>query len=157
NKYAGQTYNIAISRPQAHVHDPKDNPNGPDPNCQVLGKPPELPWAVVPLVITGSVFGQIVVANIHSRAPTTQELLQFLDAVGSIAAGVIASARRLKLLSAPNLPILYSSLSERDPERIILLRLLVYLTCGEALGFTRALFYRLDPEARRLAYAAGIG
>jgi signal transduction histidine kinase/transcriptional regulator with GAF, ATPase, and Fis domain len=157
NAYARRTVEIARDRPTAHIFDPKKDPLGPDPHRSVLEKDPELPWAVVPLVIAGQLLGQIVVDFAKSKLPITEDHKNYLNAVGALAAGVLSNARCLKMLAAPSLPLLYSRISAEDPESVILCRMLIYLTCGEGMGFSRALLFRLDREAETFNYVTGIG
>jgi signal transduction histidine kinase len=55
------------------------------------------------------------------------------------------------------LPALYARVDANVPRRVVLRRFLVYLTCGEALSFNRALYLHLDTERQALVYQTGMG
>jgi|GEM_PF-6881243 len=157
NPFAYHTVRTALREPWTRVYPRDADCPGPDPDYKRLEKPPNLSWAVIPLVIMGKLYGQLVVDFARAPREFTEDHLDYLTAAGSIAAGVIANSNAIRLLSAPGLPILYSRLNAHDPKPFVVLRLLVYLTCGEALGFSRALFFEYDRQTRRLAYFVGVG
>jgi signal transduction histidine kinase len=158
NPYVLDTVKTAAHDPWTRVYDPTDGRwGGSDPDGQRLEKPADLSWAVVPLVLMGKLYGQLLADFAHTRQEITEDHREYLTAIGAIAAGVIANGSIVRLLSAPALPILYSRLNARDPKLIVVLRLLAYLTCGEGLGFSRGLFFEFDRRTRRLTFSAGVG
>ncbi len=155
NPYAKDTFERGRRDPVARIYDSRLH--GPDPHAKRLGKAHDLPWVVIPIVIAGKLFGQIAADNAESRRPIPDDNLPYLTLLGTFAALAIANTRVYERLSLPGLHLLYRQLPEDLSELAYVRRLLVYLTCGEALGFSRALFLRFDGSRRRLEYVAGLG
>jgi hypothetical protein len=63
----------------------------------------------------------------------------------------------IEMLSTRNLPIFSRQAGGDESELRVLRRLLVYLTAGETLGFSRALFLKLDHRSQSFVYTAGLG
>jgi signal transduction histidine kinase len=141
-----------------------------------LGKLPESPWAVVPLVFGSECLGQIVADNVLTRRKITTASEEFLDAVGAGISGVIAGVRaaedrrrieegngehsrlsadrevslpqRMSRIFQPHLETLYEMTAGSVPWRTVVRRLLVFATCGETLSFHRAIFLRYQKDRR---------
>lgn len=158
NPYTKHLVETAVSQPWARKLDPT-NPNmfGPSPNGPALGKPRDLPWVDVPLVIGGKLYGYIAADNAHSKKEITEQSLDYMTLLGALAAQAIANAEMIDMVSVRNLPIFSSHMGVDASKSTVLRRLLVYLTAGEALGFSRALFLRLDERLRNFVYTAGLG
>ena len=92
NRYARHTAEVLASQPQprAYQYDPMKNPFGPDPDAEALGKPIDLPWAVVPLVVAGRLYGQIACDTLRTRRVITEELLQYMTILGAVAGFALA-------------------------------------------------------------------
>jgi signal transduction histidine kinase/GAF domain-containing protein len=155
NPFAKDTHDDAHLNPSARIYD--QSRFGVDPHSRELGKPEDLPWVVIPLVIAGKLYGQIAADNAERRQPIPRDSLPYLTLLGTFAALAIANTRVFERMSLPSLYRLYSDLPEDAPELTYIQRLLVYLTCGEALGFSRALFLRFDGHRKRLKYMTGLG
>lgn len=155
NPYAKHTFETFLTDPRARIY--SSTLFGNDPDGEVLEKPLHLPWAVVPLVFGYELVGQIVVDNAVTGHDITSEALTHLNSMGDIAVGAIANTRSIQFLSLNSLPTLYRWLAV-DPHRTsILKRLLVFLTCGEALGFSRAIFLEYHGQPKRLIYRSSLG
>ncbi|MCI0747565.1 MAG: GAF domain-containing protein, partial [Verrucomicrobia subdivision 3 bacterium] len=85
NPYARHTMETALADPAARMYDPTD-PRwyGSCPDAEKLGKPLDLPWAAVPLIVDGALYGQITADNALSRQPLTGENLRYLTLLGQI-------------------------------------------------------------------------
>jgi signal transduction histidine kinase/putative methionine-R-sulfoxide reductase with GAF domain len=101
NRYAKHTAETSLPNPVARIYN--YTMFGPDPNAAGLGKPLELPWAVVPLVISGELYGQIVADNEHTRREITTDNLSYLTLLGALAAQAIANAETIDMLRASKL------------------------------------------------------
>jgi signal transduction histidine kinase len=130
---------------------------GPDPDSDPLEINPALPWAVAPLVLDGELIGQIVVDNGKTYRAITDDALDYLHAISAIAVSAIASRRSIQFLSLNSLPLLYSSLIAASSPLDVVKKLLVYLTCGEALGFSRGIYLECKENPQRLVYQCSIG
>jgi signal transduction histidine kinase/putative methionine-R-sulfoxide reductase with GAF domain len=69
--------------------------HGQDPYAARLGKPPNLPWAIVPLVIAGNLYGSISADNAKSGADITPDMLKHLTLLGAFAGQAIAASEAL--------------------------------------------------------------
>jgi signal transduction histidine kinase len=78
---------------QALIFDPKRD--GEDPHAKKLGKPLDLPWAVVPLVIAENFYGSISADNGVNRGEITADMLDRLTLLGAFAAQAIAVVEAL--------------------------------------------------------------
>lgn len=101
NPYAKHTAENALPEPTARVYD--STMFGPDPDAEGLQKPPDLPWAVVPLVIGGELYGQIVSDNQRTRREIRPDHLSYLSLLGALAAQAIANAETIDMLRASKL------------------------------------------------------
>jgi GAF domain-containing protein/two-component sensor histidine kinase len=155
NEYARDTFERVQYSRQAFTY--KAGQFGADPAADHLHKDPDLPWAVVPLVVANRFHGQIVADNSRSRRPIRQESLDYLTLLGALAAHAVANAETFKLLGARKLPILYSRLRMEESRSTVVQQLLVYLTHGDGVGFNRALFLEFREPEGRLVYQSGVG
>jgi signal transduction histidine kinase/putative methionine-R-sulfoxide reductase with GAF domain len=153
NRYAAHTIAKAKTDTSSIVFDPT-NPQwfGPDPDGHKIGKDPRQPWAVAPLVFEGKVYGQIIAFNPRSWRTISSRALSYLNLIGAVTAYVLGKSQTVELLSWKHLPALYRRVGVEEPRETIIRRLLVYLTCGEALRFNRALFLEFDPERNQWVY-----
>lgn len=148
--------NAQVDR-SARIYDPRYSGLGPDPDAINLGKQSDLPWATVPLMVGGKFYGQITADNAATRKEITSASLEYLTLLGALAAQAIANARLIDLLGSRTLPILSNRLSVTYSTDTVVRILLVYLTAGEALGFSRALYLKFDEKSQSLHYKAGLG
>ena len=155
NPYAAHLLKTFTS--QARIYDPCNSGLGVDPDAEIMEKPFDMPWVSVPLVLNGELIGQLVVDNARSRRAITQDALEYLNTVSALAVGAIANRRSVQFLSLDSLPVLYNALALDRERSNVIKRLLLYATCGEALGFSRALFLEYHEEARCLVYRTSIG
>lgn len=89
--YAQYTSNHWRDSPVAAIRFP--SMFGTDPSAPKLCKPEDLPWAIVPLVIAGELFGYIAADNALSRREITPASLNYMSLIGALAAQAIANAR----------------------------------------------------------------
>ena len=157
NPWAAHTVEMLSKEPRAEVYPKAEIYPGPDPDAGLLNKPEHLPWAVVPLVVNKELIGQIVVDNAEFEDPITDDAKNYLTAISALALAPIASRRSMQFLSLNSLPVLYSSLASDIDRANVIKRLLIYLTCGTSMGFSRAVFLEWRDRPERLAYRASIG
>lgn len=70
---------LAKAGSEARTHDPGDpGPLGEDPDAATFERPGDLPWAAVPVIVDGQLYGQITVDNKTTGKSITAEALQFL-------------------------------------------------------------------------------
>ena len=155
NPYIKHLTETALSNPSAHQYD--STMFGPSPDAWGLERPPDIPWVLVPLVITGKLYGYIAADNAYSSREITSDSLEYMTLLGVLAAQVIANSEMIEMLGTRNLPIFSRQVEGDESESRILRRLLVYLTAGETLGFSRALFLKLDDRSQSFVYTAGLG
>ncbi|MFN8494250.1 MAG: GAF domain-containing protein [Caldilineaceae bacterium] len=104
NRYSQEIAMTGVSNPQARLYDPLDLKwFGVDPDASRLDKPSDMPWASVPLVIGGKLYGQISADNAHSHQAITDESLEYMTLVGALAAQTIANAETIEMLRASRL------------------------------------------------------
>jgi hypothetical protein len=72
--YAKHTVETALKTPTARKYNP--TMFGTSPYTESLGRDPDLPWAVVPLVISGKLYGQITADNTPTKRKITTESLE---------------------------------------------------------------------------------
>lgn len=154
NPYANDTVTRFSSDSSARIY---RGELGPDPDAEVLEKGPVSQWAVAPLGLNGALIGQIVVDNAPTQRPLTFDGLDFLNAMSALTAGALGSSGDIQFLSLKSLPMLYRSLARDDHRSDVIKKLLVYLTCGEALGFSRAIYLDRRDNPPRLVYRSSIG
>jgi hypothetical protein len=101
--YAEYKVALATASPAAHVIDPKAMADpitgktyGPDPHAQKLGKPIDLPWAVVTLVSGGKLYGYLAADNADTKREITKESLDYLTVVGALAGQAVAYSNELE-------------------------------------------------------------
>ncbi len=82
--------------PTAQVRDPS-GPLGPNRFARALRMPPDLPWAVVPLVTSGKLYGLLAADNAVTRREITKDSLDYMTLVGALAAQAIANAETIKM------------------------------------------------------------
>lgn len=160
NPYAEETVKIATQNPACCIFDPVTDARGPDPNAAMLGKPPDCPWVVVPLVIGGEFIGEIAADNAYSSREIRKEVLNNMTLLGALASQVIATERMMTHMGAQSLPMLYDQLKVEDRQQSGLIRrLLIYITCGEVnhLAFSRALFFKYDKNNEKFLFADAVG
>lgn len=155
NKYAEHTVATAIENPKARVYNQRMF--GPDPACKMYEKEPTADWIVVPLVVHGRLYGQIVVDNLKTGRPFDSNDLQYLNFLGTLLAETLAHLESVQTMAQRAVPVLLKHLSIQDSREVIIHRFLFYITCGEGLGFTRALFLEWDRRSHRLVYLDGVG
>lgn len=73
---------------------------GSDPDGAALGKDPALPWAIVPLVTNGKLYGYIEAENGLTKREITEDNLEYLTLYGSLAGQVIANHHTIDVLRA---------------------------------------------------------
>jgi hypothetical protein len=106
NPYAYDTVLTALQNPSARVYDPTDPAFwGKDPSATLLEKAENLPWAVVPLVISGRLYGQIVADNAVSHHDISAASLDFLSHLGGLAAQALESEWESERLNAILIPV----------------------------------------------------
>lgn len=154
NPYAKHTKNTALDIPSARRYDP--SMMGPDPDAWTFEKPQDLPWAAVPLLVAGGLYGQITADNAVTRKPITDEMLDYLTLMGAVAAHVIESSQTRHNLQALALPIPFGSTFAADHKLLTIKQFLVLLTASETLGFNRAFFIELADDGGDLHYYAGL-
>lgn len=101
NEYQGVTFKVDSSpyamdlkrniyRSTARIYDPT-NPMffGPSPHARKLGKPLDMPWAVVPIVVGASLRGQIAADNAYSKNPITKDSIQILTDLGGLISQIL--------------------------------------------------------------------
>lgn len=98
NPYARFTEQVWSSDPRARIY--RSTMFGTDPDAKALGKDADLPWAVVPLVTTGTLYGYIAAENEQSKREITQDNLDYLTLYGALAGQAIANRHTLDVLSA---------------------------------------------------------
>ena len=122
-----------------------------------MGKPPDLPWVVIPLIIGGDLYGQIVADNAKSRDEIEEQVLPYLTLSARLHRSKCA-ARAIDLLKLRRLDLLYYRLGLGMTWPKLLQRFLIYLTDGQTLGFTRAVFFRVaGGESPSLVFEDGLG
>jgi signal transduction histidine kinase len=108
--YAKHLVDTALTNPRARKYDfnaPEFQEFGPDPHNEKLDKPDDLPWAVVPLVIAGRLYGRIAVDNAHTQREITEDSLKYLDLFAALAAEAIANAQTIEMERASKLSAEY--------------------------------------------------
>lgn len=79
-----------VHRPTARIYDPTDPTlYGPDPLARKFGKPIDLPWAVVPIIVGGKIHGCIAADNALSKKPITGRDLRILSGLGGLISQVL--------------------------------------------------------------------
>jgi hypothetical protein len=174
NVFARHTRQTAVSDVSARVYGPNQPPwcsyvrgknylpelAQADPDADRLIKPDDIPWAVVPLVVSGELCGQIVADNALTRRGITRDSVNYLTLIGALAAQVIANDRMVCLLNTGAFEMLTDNLCIAGPTDRLIQQLLIYATCGDALGFSRALFFAPTRDTSGdlvLVYKAGLG
>lgn len=130
---------------------------GPDPDADWLGKPKDLPWIVIPLVSHGRLYGQIAADNQISRKDIPDESLSDLAIIGSVAALTVAQAEAMARLTWKSLDKLHAAIRLEDSDFATVRKLLVYLSDGMALGFSRAVYFEHQPDGKGYRYMTGLG
>jgi signal transduction histidine kinase len=159
NRYAQQTWEAGRENPRARVYDPAATGElVPDPAAEALGRPPNVRWATVPLVVQGRVCGQLVASHDTPWGEITPEILDYLTHLGALASQAIANEQALfEVQCTQALPVLFDTLAVEGPTEAVVRQLLVYATAGEGLRFSRALFFRTRAGSARLDFMAGVG
>jgi len=158
NPYAKRTVEEALSNPVARLFDPNDwSLFGPDPDAEKLGKTADLPWVAVPIVVDGELHGKFEVDNLLSRRQITEESLEYLTLLASVASQAIARTKTSERKSADSWALLCAYDATKNTEVEVVRRLLVFLTSRETYGFSRALFLKPDDDAKLLTFADGVG
>jgi signal transduction histidine kinase len=94
NPYAKHLVDTFLENSKARIYDPKGPlAFGPDPYHDFLEKPLNLPWAAVPLVIGGKLYGQITADNALNPRAITLDCLDYLALLGALAAQAIANSQ----------------------------------------------------------------
>ncbi|HYW70053.1 MAG TPA: GAF domain-containing protein [Pyrinomonadaceae bacterium] len=156
NIYAKDTKETALGNPSARRYDPtaNDTPTGPDPDARIFEKPDDLPWAAVPLLVAGGLYGQITADNARTKRPITKGMLDYLTLMGAVAAHVIESARTRYNLQALALPIPPGNPASADHRLLTIKQFLVSLVAR--FGFNRAFFFEQTEDVGNLRYYAGL-
>jgi len=68
---------------------------GSDPDARALEKNPDLPWATVPMVLAGKLYGYIAADNKSSKREITNDSLEYLTLLGTLGAQAMADAMEL--------------------------------------------------------------
>jgi signal transduction histidine kinase len=155
NPYSRDIFQNILINQKARIYSQEQL--GYDPDASALEKPQHLPWAVAPLVLNNELIGQIVVDNAFSGRELTHECLQYLDTISTFTVCAFANKRSIQFLSLNSLPTLYQWAAEDTNRLTVIKRLLIYITCGEALGFTRALFLEWHAHTKRFVYRSSLG
>jgi GAF domain-containing protein len=82
NPYIKHLTETALSNPAARKYDP--TMFGISPDAEALGRPPDIPWVLVPLVITGKLYGYIATDNAYSRREITSDSLEYMTLLGAL-------------------------------------------------------------------------
>jgi signal transduction histidine kinase len=96
NPYTKHTVERALIDPSANLYDPRAKGKGLainlglDPNASGMEKRVDIPWAVVPLVFNGKLYGQIA-ADTAGAHEISREFLEYMTVLGALAAQIIAS------------------------------------------------------------------
>lgn len=130
---------------------------GPDPDADWLGKAKDLPWIVIPLVSHGRLYGQIAADNQVTRKDIPDDALADLAIIGSVAALTVAQAEAMARLTWKSLDKLHAAIRFEDSDFAIVRKLLVYLSDGMALGFSRAIYFEHQPDGNGYRYLTGLG
>lgn len=157
NRYAEDTAKTAATEPTARVYDPSRLGWGPDPDAVAIGKPLDLPWAVVPIVLGTKLYGQIVADNLPSRREISDESLEYMTIFSAIAARAIADTTVKDALRSGGLRTLFDHLKPDDTRGTVIRKLLVYVTAKEGLAFSRGLFLKSNDDGRRFVFCEGLG
>ena len=70
---------------------------GDDPDGQRLGKPPDFPWAIVPLVVAGTLYGEMYTDNATTRREITPDHIEGLSLLAHLRDRRWLTARPVKL------------------------------------------------------------
>lgn len=122
NPYAAHTFSDFANR-KARIYDPRKEREalphticlGPDPDAEAVGKLPNHPWAVVPLVSNGQIHGQLVAEN----APDVDieaEQLSSLELLASAAVLAYTNSNLIGRLQAGQIQPAYEMFLEIDTE-----------------------------------------
>ncbi len=96
--HAEQTF---LSNPGARKYDPTDPTMfGPDNFAGHFDKPDDLPWAAVPLVVGGELYGQIAADNRITGREITPDTLEYLTLTGSLVSREIEKANQKRRQAA---------------------------------------------------------
>jgi len=118
NQYAKHLADNYSVNHRARVYDPSlCFPGGIDPNASLFDKPPDLPWAAVPIIINGELLGQIIADNAVSRLPIANDSLEHLTLLGGLISQAIAKERNSRTIA--DFEAFYHSLAEGCPRCVI--------------------------------------
>jgi GAF domain-containing protein len=130
---------------------------GTDPDADGLQKPPGAEWAVVPLVVSNKLYGEIVADTALSSRPITAEMLDYLRFFGNLGAQTIANIQSFDFLKAIAKADPLREISDAQTPTLAIKRLLVFLSSGEGLGFNRAIYLEHDQRQSVFKYLPGMG
>jgi signal transduction histidine kinase/putative methionine-R-sulfoxide reductase with GAF domain len=136
---------------------PREQDLGKDPDAEKLGKSPGLPWVDVPLISASKLYGEIAADNLVTRREIGPDDKEYLSFFGALAARAFAIAEERGTLKASTMTTLYNQVWMEEHRDVLLRCLLRYLTHGEGLGFSRALFLELEKSTGRMVFAEGVG
>jgi len=129
----------------AQVHYPApDRPLAPE--CARLGKDSRKPWAEVPIVLGGKLYG-LIAADFHGTGREIRDDdLEVLDTFAGLAAQAYQIHEKRGVLTNPE--ELYAQVGPDQDEELVYRRILLYACHGEdGLGFSRAAFYSAVSDA----------
>jgi signal transduction histidine kinase/transcriptional regulator with GAF, ATPase, and Fis domain len=98
NPYAAHIAQIWPTDPRAKLYNA--GMFGPDPDARALGQDPELPWAKVPLVTNGKLYGYIAADNKTTKRKIQNDSLDYLTLYGALAGQAIANRQTIDVLRA---------------------------------------------------------
>ena len=100
--YARYVSQMPATESAAFVFDPTGKAKtavnlGPGVHWRNLGKPPNLPWAVAPLFVGGVLHGYLAADNAVSKRAITDDSVNYMTMIGTLAAQSIATAQSMDL------------------------------------------------------------
>ena len=87
--FSRDIYQLALKDSKAHVYDPLALRKI-DPYARKINKPDHSPWAVVPLVFSGKVLGQIATDNVFNGQAISNSSLKYLTYFGALGSQLMA-------------------------------------------------------------------
>jgi signal transduction histidine kinase len=123
----------------AQVHYPtSDHPQAPE--CAQLGKANGKPWAEVPILLGGKLYGLIAADHHGTDREIRDDDLEVLDVFAGLAAEAFQICEKRGVLA--NLDVLHERVGPDQEEDLVYRRLLLFAVHGEGgLGFSRAVLY----------------
>jgi hypothetical protein len=124
----------------------------PDSSADAVRKPRNMPWAEVPIISTGRLYGLIAADKLTGPDRWEQMLeadLDALDVLAQLAGRAFAIEEKRGMLVQANLRKFDEFVGPNEDIGIVERRILLFLTHGEqGLGFNRAFFFRQRSDGR---------